>query len=181
MDGEHVFSASIVLVMVCFALPTNPANTAAMNAGLEILRGMAERGNSYMGARRDLLIHLWASASGGANPGGPTIQPSMPPSIDPSVSLSIPLGVTPEAHTQNFINERAVLADGPGGGELPFFSMADAGALKEVFYDKDETRPGTADQGLWEAVFANSTFNDGSDLRQWTQAAQIAADKGVDM
>ncbi|POR32016.1 Uncharacterized protein TPAR_07755, partial [Tolypocladium paradoxum] len=50
MDGEHIFSATIVLVMVCAAFPSNAANTAAMNAGLGLLRSMGERGNSHMGA-----------------------------------------------------------------------------------------------------------------------------------
>jgi hypothetical protein len=58
MDGEHIFSAAIVLVMVCVAFPTSSSNTAAMNAGLDLLRGMAERGNSHMGARYELLAHL---------------------------------------------------------------------------------------------------------------------------
>lgn len=59
MDGEHIFSAAIVLVMACAALdPDDRANTAAMDAGLDLLRGMAERGNSHMGARYELLAHL---------------------------------------------------------------------------------------------------------------------------
>ncbi|KAB5518176.1 fungal-specific transcription factor [Coniochaeta sp. 2T2.1] len=58
MDGEHIFSAAIVLVMACVAFPTQPGNTAAMNTGLDLLRGMAERGNSHMGARYELLAHL---------------------------------------------------------------------------------------------------------------------------
>ena len=58
MDGEHIFSAAIVLVMVCVAFPTNRKNTLAMNAGLDLLRGMSQRGNSHMGARYELLVHL---------------------------------------------------------------------------------------------------------------------------
>lgn len=62
MDGEHIFSATIVLVMMCIAFPTNPTNTQAMDAGLNLLRGMAERGNSHMGARYELLVHLQSSS-----------------------------------------------------------------------------------------------------------------------
>lgn len=58
MDGEHIFSAAIVLVMACAAFPHDDPTTAAMNAGLDLLRGMAERGNSHMGARYELLAHL---------------------------------------------------------------------------------------------------------------------------
>ncbi|TPX14760.1 uncharacterized protein E0L32_005155 [Thyridium curvatum] len=58
MDGEHAFSAAIVLVMACGAFPANAQSALAMNAGLDLLRGMAQRGNSHMGARYELLAHL---------------------------------------------------------------------------------------------------------------------------
>ncbi|KAK3320463.1 fungal-specific transcription factor [Cercophora scortea] len=70
MDGEHVFSAAIVLVMVCVAFPASEANTAAMNAGLELLRGMAERGNSHMAARYELLVRLRSAVPTGDGFGG---------------------------------------------------------------------------------------------------------------
>ncbi|KAM7211540.1 fungal-specific transcription factor [Rhypophila decipiens] len=62
MDGEHIFSATIVLVMMCIAFPANPVNTKAMNDGLGLLRGMAERGNSHMGARYEMLAQIRSSA-----------------------------------------------------------------------------------------------------------------------
>ncbi|KAF1931645.1 uncharacterized protein M421DRAFT_98754 [Didymella exigua CBS 183.55] len=58
MDSEHAFSATIVLVVVCGAFPTDPGAMKAMNAGLDLLRGMSQRGNSHMGARYELLAHL---------------------------------------------------------------------------------------------------------------------------
>ncbi|KAL8369673.1 hypothetical protein RB595_000148 [Gaeumannomyces hyphopodioides] len=58
MDSEHIFSASIVLLMVCIAFPADAQNTHAMNMGLNLLRGMGERGNSNVGARYKLLDHL---------------------------------------------------------------------------------------------------------------------------
>jgi hypothetical protein len=59
MDGEHVFSATIVLVVVCAAFPHNDTSTRSMNTGLDLLRGMAERGwNSHMAARYGLLARL---------------------------------------------------------------------------------------------------------------------------
>ncbi|EHA47676.1 C6 transcription factor [Pyricularia oryzae 70-15] len=58
MDSEHIFSAAIVLLMVCFAFPPDERNMQAMSMGLNLLKGMAERGNSYIGARYQLLHHL---------------------------------------------------------------------------------------------------------------------------
>lgn len=58
MDSEHAFSAAIVLVMVCVAFPADRQTTKSMNAALELLRGMSQRGNSHMAARYDLLDHL---------------------------------------------------------------------------------------------------------------------------
>lgn len=58
MDSEHAFSAAIVLVMVCVAFPTNQQNTQSMNAALELLRTMSQRGNSHMAARHELLDRL---------------------------------------------------------------------------------------------------------------------------
>ncbi|KAK0614385.1 fungal-specific transcription factor domain-containing protein [Immersiella caudata] len=73
MDGEHVFSAAIVLVMVCAAFPTRSTTTRAMNTGLDLLRDMAERGwNSHMNARYELLSHLRSVFL----PGEPSATPS---------------------------------------------------------------------------------------------------------
>lgn len=87
MDGEHIFSATIVLVMMCIAFPANPTNTQAMNAGLGLLRGMAERGNSHMGARYELLAEIRSSALPGDDE-----HPSMtlwPKSLDPFPGMAI--------------------------------------------------------------------------------------------
>jgi len=58
MDGEHAFSAALVLVMVCVTLPPDPENTASMNSALELLRNIADRGNRHIGARYQLLMQL---------------------------------------------------------------------------------------------------------------------------
>ena len=55
MDGEHAFSAAIILVMMCIAFPFSNENTSAMNQALDLLQGMAERGNSNLAARYRLL------------------------------------------------------------------------------------------------------------------------------
>ncbi|KAH0290669.1 hypothetical protein M436DRAFT_71081 [Aureobasidium namibiae CBS 147.97] len=58
MDGEHAFSAAIVLVMVCVAFPASKSDIASMDQSLELLRGMAEKGNTYIAARHQLLFDL---------------------------------------------------------------------------------------------------------------------------
>jgi proline utilization trans-activator len=47
MDGEHVFSAAIVLVMVCIALPYTQNDAIAMNTAIELLQRIADRGNNH--------------------------------------------------------------------------------------------------------------------------------------
>ncbi|RCI12584.1 hypothetical protein L249_0106 [Ophiocordyceps polyrhachis-furcata BCC 54312] len=42
MDGDHIFSASIVLVMACVAFPANTANSMAMQTGLGLLHYLGE-------------------------------------------------------------------------------------------------------------------------------------------
>lgn len=83
MDGEHVFSAAIVLVMVCAAFPDDDSNTAAMNAGLDLLNVMAIKGaNSDMTARCDLLTRLRSAFIPGEHPEprtpGPPLFPKAP-------------------------------------------------------------------------------------------------------
>jgi hypothetical protein len=64
MDGEHIVSATIVLIMACIALPSitpgedynNSSNVATMHAGLRLLRNMGDRGNDHIAARHNRLI-----------------------------------------------------------------------------------------------------------------------------
>lgn len=77
MDSEHAFSAATVLVMVCVAFPANQDNTNSMNAALELLRSMSQRGNNHMAARHDLLDRLRATfipeaASASSTSAGPS-------------------------------------------------------------------------------------------------------------
>ena len=58
MDGEHAFSAALILVMVNCALPRTEADAMAMRQALSVLQGMAEKGNEYLRARHALLINL---------------------------------------------------------------------------------------------------------------------------
>lgn len=58
MDGEHAFSAAIVLVMVCVAFPICSEDIESMNQALRLLGSMAERGNEHIAARYQLLLHM---------------------------------------------------------------------------------------------------------------------------
>lgn len=58
MDGEHAFSAALVLVMANVAFPYNDRDTQAMEQALAVLKSMALRGNEYIRARHALLLNL---------------------------------------------------------------------------------------------------------------------------
>ena len=193
MDGEHIFSASIVLAMVCIAFPTNTSNTNAMRAGLELLRGMAQRGNSHMAARYELLEHLRSVVMPGYAVPSPLAQPltAFPNVIQPAASTIFPTpmtadlvaaqaampapGFTPSPMPSEAVDasggdetDMATEMDGSAmGAEVPLFSMVDGGQLGEIFYDENMSI-GT-DFMLWEEGFANPAFDAGYDLTRWTQ------------
>lgn len=190
MDGEHIFSATIVLVMVCVAFPDNERNTSAMNAGLELLKGMAQRGNSHMGARYELLAHLRNVIV----PGYANQPPPQPLALFPA-TYSMPKAESAASQTRSpplttsLVAQQAAvqpvvmtppsidMSPGVGGGsgtgynglEVPVFSMAHENALREPFYD--ESMSTGTDFGLWEEGFANPAA--AFDVSQWTEAAQM--------
>lgn len=103
MDSEHAFSAAIVLLMVCVTFPTEQQTISSMNAALELLLGMSNKGNSYITARYNLLDRLRATFIPTAASGSPTSplavsniipmptphvtpQPQVPPQTAPSSS-----------------------------------------------------------------------------------------------
>ncbi|CAK7210184.1 Transcriptional activator [Sporothrix bragantina] len=58
MDGEHAFSAAIVLALVYTAFPTQASTVEAMAKGLALLRRMGDLGNVYVAARYEQLARL---------------------------------------------------------------------------------------------------------------------------
>jgi proline utilization trans-activator len=58
MDGEHLFSAAIILVMVNIAFPPNPRDRAAMELALDTMNGIAEKGNTHIKSLHRLLLNL---------------------------------------------------------------------------------------------------------------------------
>lgn len=81
MDGEHAFSAALVLVMVNIAFAINPRDSAAMDQAMSVLQGMAEKGNGHIRSRYQLLknlqsmIHTYPDSS---RPTNSTQDPSNP-------------------------------------------------------------------------------------------------------
>lgn len=61
LDGEYIFSAALLLVMVNAAFPSNETSARAMETALNLLRGMADRGNTYLDSRHSLLLELRAA------------------------------------------------------------------------------------------------------------------------
>lgn len=196
MDGEHAFSATIVLVMVCGAFPTNFETTKAMNAGLDLLRDMSQRGNSHMGARYELLAHLKSILMPGAGPVGtvaslPPTRPAMAPPVDTSTRSEGQIQPVLKPVNRAVENQGMMMlghVPNVGGANWGFGStvgftpgteiMANH-TFGDMFYDVDasfgSSVAGDDDSMLWEEGFADPA---GYDLIQWTQATQMAMDGG---
>ncbi|KAH7140439.1 fungal-specific transcription factor [Dactylonectria estremocensis] len=173
MDGEHVLSATIVLVMAYVAFPTTPSTTVAMRAGLKLLQTMSERGNSHLSSRYDLLRNMSLSA----------VPESINVEFSEHMALDFPSALTPQTlnspgiSNQNMfsVGSNSVRASTPAtsqawsslsnvGGEPLCFPMVDNAALGEVFYDENSS-PGV-DLRVWEEGFANPSIDPGFDFPQ---------------
>ncbi|KAM3534523.1 hypothetical protein MY4038_002211 [Beauveria bassiana] len=167
MDGEHIFSATIVLVMVCAAFPASSVNMSAMNTGLGLLCSMSERGNTHIGARYEVLIRLLSTVmpSGysvplGSMPRSPALF--LAPPADPSTLLAAaPLG-EPES-TMSDMNTYPAR-----------FPVIDMQTLSEPFYDEGSTAG--MDFGLWEEGFAYPTMDLDLDLAGQQLPADLTGD-----
>lgn len=166
MDGEHIFSATIVLVMVCTAFPDNAANTFAMTTGLNLLRNMGERGNSHMGARYELLENIY-SGSSIMDTSSPRHDFAMmsPESQAADASIKGKGAVPPRISMAPYPINPYSTATSSANGPLTF-PVVDNDALNEPFYD-DSVSTGM-DFGLWEEGFAYPTMDLDLDLAQRT-------------
>ncbi|XWW99570.1 hypothetical protein V2A60_007580 [Cordyceps javanica] len=167
MDGEHIFSATIVLVMVCAAFPTDTANMTAMTTGLGLLRTMSERGNTHIGARYEALIRLLS-----------TVMPSDYSAPLSSTPQNPALFIAPPADPSAFL---AAASLGETGGAIsdtntcpPRFPVIDIQTLSEPFYDEGSTAG--MDFGLWEEGFAYPTMDLDLDLAQQQLPADLTGD-----
>ncbi|KAK0638952.1 fungal-specific transcription factor domain-containing protein [Cercophora newfieldiana] len=170
MDGEHVFSAAIVLVMVCAAFPARSSTTRAMNVGLELLREMAERGwNSHMNARYELLAHLRSVFL----PGEPSATPSAfssstsNPAFSPTSTMKSPF-VSGEDGAGYKLGDP--LGQG-AGDEGPSFGFDES-----IFFNTD-VDTGGIDTG----VVGNEPVADEMDYQAWQEGYGNPAVTGLDL
>lgn len=61
LDGEYIFSAALLLVMVNAAFSHDETNAQSMETALNLLRKMADKGNAYLASRHSLLLELRAA------------------------------------------------------------------------------------------------------------------------
>lgn len=210
MDSDYAFSAAIVLVMICVAFPTNEQNNESMNSALDLLRGIAHRGNSHLAARYRLLAHLRATFVPFAVP-APAEEsrpgPSKAGGFDiPSADHLIPLAEhsTPEVlpdNTHKGAQESHSSQSGPTTRLLSTttsqphleqalpetfdFTLFNNPSLADgMFYDIDMT--GTDydnNQEFWEEAFANLAGDSSNTLvesLEWGQAALSHYDGNID-
>ena len=142
MDGEHAFSAAAVLVMVGVAFPLNQVDVASIDTSLELLRGMADRGNTHMGAKLDLLLRLRSLVP--HVDAQDDILPAQPQNFDPEV-----MGF----HTTFDVTD---------------FAAMDATELAEFFtFDSD-----IIDFSLWEEGYTNADVSMEQEITQWEDTMQ---------
>ncbi|KAL2873356.1 Transcriptional activator [Colletotrichum sp. CLE4] len=178
--------------MVCVAFPTDPSSIMAMNAGLDLLRGMGERGNSYMGARYELLANLRSAVMSGTNAHAEPLPP-FPTSFSPTELLA-PAGeggLVPSAHPTSSSSVLPIaMGDAQGGGLMAMqgvagqqrvtFPVVDNSSLGEPFFDESVST--VMDFGLWEEGFADPAMDASFDFSQWTHAAGMTqADDRMDV
>ncbi|CAK7199839.1 Transcriptional activator [Sporothrix eucalyptigena] len=96
MDGEHAFSAAIVLALVYTAFPAHAPTVESMAKGLALLRRMGDLGNQYVAARYEQLARLRSILGPGARDGKikeredqRQPQPQQPPQQVPQVQPDV--------------------------------------------------------------------------------------------
>ncbi|KAH6991372.1 fungal-specific transcription factor domain-containing protein [Ilyonectria sp. MPI-CAGE-AT-0026] len=164
MDGDDAFSAALTLVMVAIAFPPMPREHEAMTQALEVLRGMADRGNDHIRARRQSLLNLQAMVNK-VPPASPAIPATsaFEAGLDPLLS-----GTEQERAPGDAFTGCANLGAADNGvgsvGDAEGSGSGVAGATTE-------------DMSLWEEVYGN--IDVGMDF-DWNEVARIAKGFGED-
>lgn len=118
--------------MVNAAFPYHETNARSMEVALNLLRGMADRGNAYLSSRHSLLIEL-QSAIGPNRPRRDGFAAGTP--ITPnSIQQTSPTTNVPQEQTPT------VSADWPSQQDLP--------SMRDISFNFDIND----DPGLWEEV-----------------------------
>ncbi|KAH8435125.1 transcription factor domain-containing protein [Aspergillus melleus] len=132
LDGEYVFSAALLLVMVNAAFPHNEANARSMGVALSLLRGMADRGNAYLASRHSLLIEL---------------QSAIGPNHTRRDDLAVGTPITPSSIPQASPATN-VVADQTPVVSTEWPSQQDLPSMRDISFNFDIND----DPGLWEEV-----------------------------
>lgn len=134
LDGEYAFSAALLLVMVNAAFPHNDTNARTMEMALGLLRGMADRGNTYLGSRHSLLLELQSIIGPGARKRGDLLSEGP---VTPGSSLPQSL---PDTMVTTDNAAARIPTDWPLERDLP--------SIEDISFNFDLNE----DTGLWEEV-----------------------------
>ncbi|OJD12488.1 hypothetical protein AJ78_06928 [Emergomyces pasteurianus Ep9510] len=172
MDGEHAFSAAIILVMINIAFPYNVRDRAAMKLALDVLNSMAEKGNLHIRSLHRLLHNLYhtvtplsaepVDAPVPTTPACEYISPPAEPAPEPSKnprpgSPPIPLShLTPDDPLAAFLAAQQSASSMPVSGEGGFIVPEELLSFENP----------TGDAILWEEGYG--TFDVGMDF-DWAQ------------
>jgi len=140
-DGEHLFGAAAVLVMVCVAFPYDSRDVAAMESAMNLLRTMADRGNTHIGSLHQLLLRL-------ASLNTPCSDAAMASNAVWSTHAVNQLVPSNDLHFQM---------------EMPDFATMNDAELQEMFsFDAN-----LDDIGLWEAGYTDADVNMEQEMSHW--------------
>ncbi|KAJ6114271.1 hypothetical protein N7486_000049 [Penicillium sp. IBT 16267x] len=135
LDGEYIFSAALLLVMVNAAFPFNENNARTMGTALSLLRSMADRGNTYLSSRHSLLLELQAAIE--PNPSTSILDHIGLPANDPATPMSTLTSVPQEAHAPVPAEVWLRPPDLPSLQDMSFqFDLDDDSALWEGALDR---------------------------------------------
>jgi hypothetical protein len=141
LDGEYIFSAALLLVMVNAAFPPNETSARAMETALNLLRGMADRGNTYLGSRHSLLLELRAAIV--------TRSAANDTDRASSAGLKAPLTPTTE-HGTSLTEEKEDMASQLGASQVlaPGWPQNELPSFRDIAFQFDLND----DPALWEGA-----------------------------
>lgn len=137
LDGEYIFSAALLLVMVNAAFPHNETNARAMETALNLLRSMADRGNAYLSSRHSLLLELRAAIGP-----KPIVNDAARMSTHPNVTAIAPSNRVASPAAQEALPDPSVL---PGSWPQQVFDLP---SFQDISFQFDLND----DPALWEGA-----------------------------
>lgn len=148
MDGEHCFSAAIVLILVCLAFPYNEEDFAAMDSSMRLLALTVDRGNSNMASRLQLLEQVRSI-------------------------ITTPIGVPLPAHVPFYMG-----SDEPAHNTQPNPMVTSFPHVNLDELWATSSSDNFADFNLWEEGYTTQDPHIEYDLSQWTQMQDNQWDPG---